>query len=246
MLLSSLAAANSTAVRKRLTNARSRYSRPNWIHRCSWRTSSSTREELSRPYPCLRDALKANANYAPVHWELGYAYRFAGMLNESVAECERARQLDPLVKWKRFSLEYLSLSRTVRQVSSSLPDANDSSFLLFYRGFGEYYQKDLEHANKDLIMPTIWILLCMRKSERLLVNRLSHRDADGLKILRGLETKSADRGVGDPEAHVQDRAGLRRAGRQRVGTADAAAKRRERILLLSLFRNRSALERIAK
>jgi hypothetical protein len=32
-----------------------------------------------------------------IHWELGYAYRFAGMLNESLAECERARQLDPQV-----------------------------------------------------------------------------------------------------------------------------------------------------
>jgi tetratricopeptide (TPR) repeat protein len=48
----------------------------------------------------LREALKTNPNQAEIHWELSYAYRFAGMLKESVAECERARQLDPSVKLK--------------------------------------------------------------------------------------------------------------------------------------------------
>src|SRR5262249_9797686 len=38
--------------------------------------------------PLLRDALRTNANHPEVHWELGYAYRFGGMLDESIAECE--------------------------------------------------------------------------------------------------------------------------------------------------------------
>ncbi len=42
--------------------------------------------------PLLREALKNNPNHAAMHWELGYAYRFAGMLVESAAECERARK----------------------------------------------------------------------------------------------------------------------------------------------------------
>ena len=49
--------------------------------------------KVEQAVPLLRDALRTNGNSAAAHWELGYAYRFAGMLNESVAECERARQL---------------------------------------------------------------------------------------------------------------------------------------------------------
>jgi hypothetical protein len=33
---------------------------------------------VEKAVPLLRDALKTNDNYAPGHWELGYAYRFAG------------------------------------------------------------------------------------------------------------------------------------------------------------------------
>jgi Tfp pilus assembly protein PilF len=49
--------------------------------------------KVEQAVPLLRDALKTNPNYAAAHWELGYAYRFAGMLNESVTECEGARRL---------------------------------------------------------------------------------------------------------------------------------------------------------
>jgi DNA-binding winged helix-turn-helix (wHTH) protein/TolB-like protein len=53
---------------------------------------------VEQAMPLLRQALKTNPNNPEAHWELGYAYRFAGALNESVSECERARQLDPGVK----------------------------------------------------------------------------------------------------------------------------------------------------
>ena len=155
---------------------------------------------VEQAVPLLRDALRANANYAPVHWELGYAYRFAGMLNESVAECERARQLDPLVKGNGSVLNtYLYLGQ-YEKFLQSLPDANDSSFLLFYRGFGEYYQKDFQQAAKDFdhayeLDPSLYAQIGKALSESIV-----HRDAEGLKILRGSEAKIAERGVGDPEA----------------------------------------------
>ena len=117
--------------------------------------------QVEKAVPLLRGALKANDNYAPVHWELGYAYRFAGMLNESVAECERARQIDPLVKSNGSVLNaYLYVGQYDRFLAS-LPEVNDSSFLLFYCGFGEYYRKDLEQASKISIAPTRLILRCM-------------------------------------------------------------------------------------
>jgi DNA-binding winged helix-turn-helix (wHTH) protein/TolB-like protein len=58
--------------------------------------------------PLLREALRVSPNHAEAHWELGYAYRFGGMLNESVAECERVRQLDAGVKLST-STRYLYL-----------------------------------------------------------------------------------------------------------------------------------------
>jgi DNA-binding winged helix-turn-helix (wHTH) protein/TolB-like protein/Tfp pilus assembly protein PilF len=157
---------------------------------------------VEQAVPLLRDAIKANRNYAPAHWELGYAYRFAGMLNESVAECERARQIDPMVKANGSVLNtYLYLAQ-YEQFLQSLPDVDDSSFLLFYRGFGEYYQKDLERASKDFdraygidAVPSLYAQIGKALSES-----IARRDSDGLKILQSLERKITDRGVGDPEA----------------------------------------------
>src|SRR5262249_23198232 len=63
-----------------------------------------------RAVPLLREALRTNPNHAELQWELGYAYRFGGMLNESVQECERARRLDPGVKLNSSALNaYLYL-----------------------------------------------------------------------------------------------------------------------------------------
>jgi tetratricopeptide (TPR) repeat protein len=39
--------------------------------------------KVEQAMPLLRNALALNPNYAPMHWELGYAYRFAGILDAS-------------------------------------------------------------------------------------------------------------------------------------------------------------------
>ena len=88
-----------------------------------------------RAVPLLRQALKTNPNHAEAHWELGYAARFGGMLNESVAECERARQLDPGVKLASSALNgYLYLGEYAK-FFQSLPKGSDSPLVLFYTGF---------------------------------------------------------------------------------------------------------------
>jgi TolB-like protein len=156
--------------------------------------------EVEKAVPLIRGALNANVNYAPAHWELGYAYRFAGMLNESVAECERAHQIDPSVKSNGSALNtYLYLGQYDRFLRS-LPDDNDSSFIAFYRGYGEYYEKDFENAAKDLdhayeLDPSLYAQIGKSLSDA-----IAHRQVEGLEILHRLETKVTDRGVGDPEA----------------------------------------------
>jgi tetratricopeptide (TPR) repeat protein len=157
--------------------------------------------KVEKAVPLLRDALKTNPNHAAAHWELGYAYRFAGMLKESVAECERARQLDPRVKANGSVLNaYLYLGEYDKLLRSLPEDSDDSAFLLFYRGFGEYHQKNLEQASKDFdrafgLDPSLYTQI-----GKALSDAIKHRDADGLKILHGLESKIGERGVGDPEA----------------------------------------------
>jgi DNA-binding winged helix-turn-helix (wHTH) protein/TolB-like protein len=156
---------------------------------------------VERAVPLLREALKTNPNHAEVHWELGYAYRFAGMLKESVSECERARQLDPSVKLNSSALNsYLYLGQYDKFLQS-LPKTNDVAFIAFYRGFGEYHKKDWEEAAKDFdrafeLDPSI----LHAQVGRALSDAIGHENRKGLEILHKAEDKIEERGVGDPEA----------------------------------------------
>jgi len=79
--------------------------------------------------PMLRDILKRSQQNAALHWELGYAYRFAGMLEESAAACELAQRIDPSVKGNGSVLNtYLYLGE-YEKFLQSLPDMNDSAFV---------------------------------------------------------------------------------------------------------------------
>ena len=155
--------------------------------------------KVEQAVPLLRDALKTNSNYAAAHWELGYAYRFAGMLDQSVAECERARQLDPLVKANGSVFNtYLYLGQ-YKKFLETLP-VDDSSFVLFYRGFGEFHEKAFEQASRDFdrayeLDPTLYAGI-----GKALSDSIHQRKAEGLGLLHELESRIIRRGVGDPEA----------------------------------------------
>ncbi|MBV8808886.1 MAG: winged helix-turn-helix domain-containing protein [Acidobacteriaceae bacterium] len=155
--------------------------------------------KVEQAVPLLRDALKTNRNNAAAHWELGYAYRFAGMLEESVAECKRARELAPLVKGNGSVLNtYLYLGR-YREFLESLP-VDDSSFTLFYRGFGEFHEKEFDQASKDFdrayeLDPTLYAGI-----GKALSDSIHQRKGEGLELLSDLERQIKERGVGDPEA----------------------------------------------
>jgi TolB-like protein/DNA-binding winged helix-turn-helix (wHTH) protein len=155
--------------------------------------------KVEQAVPLLRDALKTNGNYPAAHWELGYAYRFAGILDESVAECERARQLNPLVKANGSVLNtYLYLGQ-YQKFLESLP-VDDSSFILFYRGFGEFYEKKFDRASKDFdrayeLDPSLYAGI-----GKALSDSIHQRRGEGLDLLTALERKIREKGVGDPEA----------------------------------------------
>ena len=156
---------------------------------------------VEQAVPLLKEALKANPNHAEIHWELGYAYRFAGMLRESVVESENARRLDPGVKLNSSTLNgYLYLGQYDRFLES-LPKADDSALIAFYRGFAHYYQKNWEEAANhfDRALELDRSLFQAQIGKALSLG-IRHHASEGLAILRQVETKINQREVGDPEA----------------------------------------------
>jgi DNA-binding winged helix-turn-helix (wHTH) protein/TolB-like protein len=156
---------------------------------------------VEKAVPLLREALKTNPNQAEIHWELGYAYRFAGMLSESASECERARQLDPGVKMNTSTLNaYLYLGQYDKFLES-LPKTDDAALIVFYRGFGEYYKKDLDQAetNFDHAFELDRTLLQAEIGQAFSFG-IQHQNARAAAVLHALETKVNERGVADPEA----------------------------------------------
>jgi serine/threonine protein kinase/TolB-like protein len=154
---------------------------------------------VEQAVPLLRSALRDSPNNAEAHWELGYAYRFAGMLEESVVECEKARQNNPQVKLNSSAMNsYLYLGQYDKFLQS-LP-VNDSVYIIFYRGFAEYYlnNRDQAAADFDRAYARDSSLLPAMVGKALSYS-IKHDNADGLKLLQQTEDKIEERGVTDPE-----------------------------------------------
>ena len=157
--------------------------------------------KVERAVPLLRQALQINPNHAEVHWELGYAYRFAGMLKESAAECEMARQLDPGVKLNSSALNSHLYLGDYDTFLNSLPRNTDAALIIFYRGFGEYHKKHWDRAAKEFnaayeLRPT----LLQARVGKALSEAMAKRNGKALEMLHDMESKVEDRGVRDAEA----------------------------------------------
>jgi len=116
-------------------------------------------------------------------------------------ESEQARQLDPVVKLTSSALNaYFYLGQYDRFLES-LPPGDDSALIVFYRGFGRYYQRSLNDAAKhfDRAVELDRSLLQAQIGKALSLG-IRHRDTEGLSILQGLEGRINQRGVGDAEA----------------------------------------------
>jgi len=155
--------------------------------------------KVEQAVPLLRSVLHDSPNNAEAHWELGYAYRFAGMLKESVEECEKARQNNPKVKISSSAINgYLYLGE-YEKFLQSLP-ASDSVYIQFYRGLAEYYMNrrdqaarefDSAYARKPSVLPV--------NVGKALSYSIKHDNARGLKLLQETEAKIEERGVSDAE-----------------------------------------------
>jgi DNA-binding winged helix-turn-helix (wHTH) protein/TolB-like protein/cytochrome c-type biogenesis protein CcmH/NrfG len=168
--------------------------------RISLATFLTDTNRVEEAVPLLRDVLKANPTIAQAHWELSYAYRFAGMLKESAAAAERARQLDTEIKASNaVPATYLYLGQ-YEKFLTSLP-RNESAYVTFYRGLGLYYQNDFARAatefnrayaaNGEMMQTNIGKALALA---------LAGQAQAGLLQLRETEKVVAARGVNDAEA----------------------------------------------
>jgi tetratricopeptide (TPR) repeat protein len=121
------------------------------------------------------------------------------MLKESIAECEKARQNNPQVKISSSAINaYLYLGEYQRFLES-LP-ANDSAYILFYRGLAEYYVGKLDEAASDFnqayaanssVLP-----VTVGKAMGYAIDK---QNARGLQVLQQTEERIEERGVSDPE-----------------------------------------------
>jgi serine/threonine protein kinase/TolB-like protein/Flp pilus assembly protein TadD len=154
---------------------------------------------VEQAVPLLRSVLQNSPNNAEAHWELGYAYRFAGMLKESIDECAKARQNNPEVKISSATISsYLYLGE-YEKFLQSLP-VNDFAYIRFYRGLAEYYMNHRDQAARDFdaafdrnpaLLPT--------NVGKALSDSIKHDNAHGLKLLQQTEDRIEERGVSDPE-----------------------------------------------
>ena len=155
---------------------------------------------VEQAVPLMWEVLKANPSYAEAHWELGYAYRFGGALQESAQESELARQNNPSVKLNSSAMNaYLYLGQ-YDKFHESLP-LNDSLYVLFYHGFVEYHLGNRERAMRDFdrvydLDPT----LLPATVGKALSYHIQGKRAEGLALLHQTENRMVERGVGDAES----------------------------------------------
>jgi serine/threonine-protein kinase len=154
---------------------------------------------VEQSVPLLREAIQNSPNDAEAHWELGYAYRFGGMLPQAVSESELARRLDPQVKVNSSAMNaYLYLGE-YEKFLHSLP-VKDSPYILFYRGFAEYYAGRTEQGATDFNHAYEQDSSLMQAAiGKALSYSIVQDNAAGLALLHQTEEKIEKLGVSDAE-----------------------------------------------
>lgn len=155
---------------------------------------------VEQAVPILRRLLQANPNIAEARWELGYAYRFAGMLNESIVESERAREIDPNVKRTSSAPNGYLYIGDYQKFLNSLPKEDGSPFIVFYRGMANYYLKRLEPAAAEFDRAYEMDPQLYTRIGKALSYAIKNQPAVALELLRDVEREIEQKGVGDSEA----------------------------------------------
>lgn len=147
--------------------------------------------------PILIELVKANPNLAEAHWELSYAYRYAGLLDESIQEGNRALQINPRLESHQFNT-YLYTGDYAKFLES-LPVREDS-YVVFCRGLTQYYLGDTAQAaaafDRAYELNQGSVITQIGKGIRFAI---AGRNREGLQILNAAEARIAKTRSGDGE-----------------------------------------------
>ena len=111
-----------------------------------------------------------------------------------------AIELDPLAESNGSVLNTYLYLGDYEKFLARLPDVNGSSFFRFYRGFGEYHKREWAQASADFTRAYGEQHTLFTGIGKALADGIDNKAADGIQLLRALETQIQERGVGDPEA----------------------------------------------
>ncbi|HKC87903.1 MAG TPA: tetratricopeptide repeat protein, partial [Blastocatellia bacterium] len=150
--------------------------------------------------PLLRGVIGANPNLAEAHWNLAYAYRFGGLLRESISEGERSRQINGEIEADNAVFNGYLYDGQYEKFIQSLPAGENSAYVTFYRGLGHYHLKQWKEAAAYFgrayqLGPT----LMPAQIGKAFSYGLAGRKSSGLKLLKEAEEKIIKSDVADAE-----------------------------------------------
>jgi tetratricopeptide (TPR) repeat protein len=151
--------------------------------------------------PLLRGVLEETPRSADAHWELAYAYRFAGLLDESVSASERAAAMEPFaLGGANIPLAQLYRGEYQRFLEGFRLDSQ-SAYQQFYTGLAHYYLKRFQAAAIafDHAYSLDQSMLHTRVGKALSALIGGDRNA-ATHVLQLIELESAEREVSDAEA----------------------------------------------
>lgn len=119
---------------------------PTLLHPRVWLAMYYTETgQLELAVPLLREVIAANPSHGQAYWWLGYAYRYAGLLEASLEASERAQMLDPAggglgvtTNTYLYLGDYTTFAATLRD--------DGSARTAFYEGLGALYLRDPSRA----------------------------------------------------------------------------------------------------
>jgi tetratricopeptide (TPR) repeat protein len=150
--------------------------------------------------PLLREIVRSNPRHASAIWQLGYAYRYAGMLEESAQAGQAAYDVDPgFTPRSTVFNTWLYLGQYAR-FRDSVPQREGSAYLRFYQGFAEYHLKNFAAAAAAFDEAYLFDpdMLQARVGEAL-SHQLAGRPSEGLRLMHQTTRQLEQRGLNDAE-----------------------------------------------
>ena len=155
---------------------------------------------VEQAIPVLREALRREPDNGLALWELSYAYRYGGLLEESTATGERAFAVDANFRLSNATFNSYLYTGRYEKFLTSLSGLDESALVLFYRGFANYHLRRHEHALADFrrayeLDPT----LLQAQVGKALGYGITGEQSDGLTLLRETEARIERSGLSDAE-----------------------------------------------